>query len=451
MDPSGRPVGEALGVHSPCKRPDVPETGSTWPRNPIDNFVLARLEAGRPRAVAGGRPGDAAAARDARSHRPAADARRDRRVPRATRSPHAYEKVVDRLLQSPRYGERMALPLARRGPLRRQQRIPARRRAVHVALARLGDRGVQQAICRSISFTIEQLAGDLLPNPTLDQKIATGFNRNHRDNARRRHHPRGVRSSNTWSIAWTTTSTVFLGADAGLRALPRSQVRSRSRRRSSISCSRTSTTSPRHGRSRSRQLAAVHQAPTPEQQEQLKDLDAARRGGDEPVRQVGAGAGCGVGGAGCERLPAVAGGAVGAGARIDRTLRRSTARFNGSGDGVVEVTSRAWTGSAAFADGIDRQARRDSTARASSTPATSASFEATTETVHAERLDLSDGGTGAHRDHVLETRPRPKGYTPGPQGRQGPHGRTYAVAVRRRHRVRDREADCSSTDGTMCS
>ena len=92
-------------------------------------------------------------------------------------SPNAYEKLVDRLLASPHYGEHRA-----RGWL---------------DLARYADsNGYQVDLARSIwpyrewvinafnhnqpfdQFTVEQLAGDLLPNPTLEQKIATGFNRN---------------------------------------------------------------------------------------------------------------------------------------------------------------------------------------------------------------------------------------------------------------------------------
>ncbi|HTI71256.1 MAG TPA: DUF1549 domain-containing protein, partial [Candidatus Limnocylindria bacterium] len=92
-------------------------------------------------------------------------------------SSDAYEKLVDRLLASPHYGEHMA-----RGWL---------------DLARYADsNGYQVDLARSIwpyrdwvinafnrnqpfdQFTIDQLAGDLLPNPTLEQKIATGFNRN---------------------------------------------------------------------------------------------------------------------------------------------------------------------------------------------------------------------------------------------------------------------------------
>ena len=94
----------------------------------------------------------------------------------------AYEKVVDRLLKSPRYGEAMALSW-----------LDAARFADSDGYQNDGPREmwrwrdwVIDAYNRNLpfdQFTIEQLAGDLLPNATLDQKIATGFNRNHRYNS----------------------------------------------------------------------------------------------------------------------------------------------------------------------------------------------------------------------------------------------------------------------------
>jgi mono/diheme cytochrome c family protein len=89
----------------------------------------------------------------------------------------AYEKQVDRLLKSPRYGERWArrwLDLARYADTNgyekdRTRSIWAYRDWVIAALNR--DMPFDQ-------FTIEQLAGDLLPDATLSQKIATGFHRN---------------------------------------------------------------------------------------------------------------------------------------------------------------------------------------------------------------------------------------------------------------------------------
>ena len=92
-------------------------------------------------------------------------------------SSDAYEKVVDRLLTSPHYGERWAKPwldLARYGDTHGYEKDPRRtiwpyRDWVINALNK--DMPFDQ-------FTIEQLAGDLLPNPTLDQRIATGFHRN---------------------------------------------------------------------------------------------------------------------------------------------------------------------------------------------------------------------------------------------------------------------------------
>src|SRR5262249_30725418 len=96
----------------------------------------------------------------------------------ADSAPDAYEKVVDRLLKSPRYGEHRArywLDAARYGDthglhLDNYREIwPYREWVINAFNRNLPyDR-----------FVIEQLAGDLLPNATLDQQVATGFNRCH--------------------------------------------------------------------------------------------------------------------------------------------------------------------------------------------------------------------------------------------------------------------------------
>ena len=96
----------------------------------------------------------------------------------ADRSPNAYEKVVDRLLASPHYGERMAIPwldLARYSDTH----------GYHIDSGREmwpWRNWVIKAFNDNMpydQFTVEQIAGDLLPHPSQSQLIATGFNRNH--------------------------------------------------------------------------------------------------------------------------------------------------------------------------------------------------------------------------------------------------------------------------------
>ncbi len=99
----------------------------------------------------------------------------------ADTSANAYEKVVDRLLKSPRYGEQMARPwldMARYADSNGFQvdssrfQWPWRDWVINAFNSNIG----------FDQFTIEQLAGDLLPNPSRSQIVATGFNRNHRLN-----------------------------------------------------------------------------------------------------------------------------------------------------------------------------------------------------------------------------------------------------------------------------
>lgn len=100
----------------------------------------------------------------------------------ADEHPAAFERVVDRLLASPRYGERMAV-----------RWLDAARYADTSGYQSDGERfmwrwrdWVIDAYNQNMpfdQFTIEQLAGDLLPHRSLEQKIATGFHRNHRMNS----------------------------------------------------------------------------------------------------------------------------------------------------------------------------------------------------------------------------------------------------------------------------
>ena len=147
----------------------------TWPRNAIDYFILARLED--------------------EGLRPSAEASREQLIRRlsldliglpptpaeveaflADENPAAYEALVDRLLARPQYGERWARPW-----------LDLARYADSNGFQRDGFRDlwpyrdwVVQALNKDIpfdQFTVEQLAGDLLPGATVDQHIATGFHR----------------------------------------------------------------------------------------------------------------------------------------------------------------------------------------------------------------------------------------------------------------------------------
>lgn len=198
---------------APVQRPQIPVTQATeWIRNPIDAFVLAQLEHER------------------LAPSPAADkATLIRRVSLGLTglpptiddvesfvhdtSDAAWDTTVDRLLASPHYGEQMAVTW-----------LDAARYADTSGYQNDGPRDMWRWRDWVISafntnmpfdqFTIRQLAGDLLPNATLDDRIATGFNRNHRGNAE------GGIVPEEYQVEYVvdrvdTTSTVWLGLTLG--------------------------------------------------------------------------------------------------------------------------------------------------------------------------------------------------------------------------------------------
>ncbi|MEZ6126689.1 MAG: PSD1 and planctomycete cytochrome C domain-containing protein [Planctomycetaceae bacterium] len=171
----------------PVVRPLIPQPDAAtvksfpgWTTNPVDRFLLKRMQA------AGLRPNP--------------DAERETLIRRASldltglpptpaevaefvndASPDAWERVIDRLQASPHYGERMALNW-----------LDYARYADSNGFQSDGSRDIWawrdwviNAYNRNLPFdrfTIEQIAGDMLPDATREQIIATGFNRNHRLN-----------------------------------------------------------------------------------------------------------------------------------------------------------------------------------------------------------------------------------------------------------------------------
>ncbi|MGH9840408.1 MAG: PSD1 and planctomycete cytochrome C domain-containing protein [Blastocatellia bacterium] len=157
--------------------PPLPEVkNKAWARTPVDNFILAEIE---------------------KAHlTPAPEADKVTLIRRlnldliglpptlkeidefvADASPDAYDKLVERLLSSPHYGERWG-----------RHWLDAARYADTNGFEKDRERSIwpyRDWVIKAVNqdmpfdrFTIEQLAGDLLPDPTLDQRIATGFLRN---------------------------------------------------------------------------------------------------------------------------------------------------------------------------------------------------------------------------------------------------------------------------------
>ncbi|WP_169975386.1 PSD1 and planctomycete cytochrome C domain-containing protein [Tautonia rosea] len=163
-------------AYVPPVRPSLPEVGDErWSGNPIDRFIRARL--------------------DDQGLEPSPEADRATLIRRLSLDliglpptpeevdaflgddrPDAYNRLVDRLIASPRYGERWATPW-----------LDLARFADSNGFQRDGFRDVwpyRDWVVRALNadmpfdqFTIEQIAGDLLPDASIDQHIATGFNR----------------------------------------------------------------------------------------------------------------------------------------------------------------------------------------------------------------------------------------------------------------------------------
>ncbi len=173
---AGAPYAKHWAYVKPAPQPPPVVRDTVWPRNPIDHFVLARLER------EGLFPSETAD-RATLLRRVSLDLLGLPPMPEEAAAfmsdarPDAYEQLVDRLLARPAYGERWAamwLDLARYADS--QGYAPDGPRTIW----RWRD-WVINALNENVPydrFTIEQLAGDLLPEASTMQVVATGFNRN---------------------------------------------------------------------------------------------------------------------------------------------------------------------------------------------------------------------------------------------------------------------------------
>ena len=181
-------------------------------RNPVDSFVLARLEKE-------GLSFEPQASRETLVRRVSLDLRGlpptieevDRFV--GDTSPDAYSRLIDRMLKSPHFGEHWAgywLDLARYADTNGYESDEPRTMWAYRDW-------VIDAFNRNLPFdrfTTEQLAGDLLPNPTVEQMVATGFHRNTMLN-----NEAGAKNDEFYDAAVKdrvdTTATVWLGSTVG--------------------------------------------------------------------------------------------------------------------------------------------------------------------------------------------------------------------------------------------
>ena len=197
-------------AYIPPKSQSVPAVEAGKAANPIDNFILAKLQ--QEQLQPSPRADKATLLRrlslDLTGLPPT---EKELQVFMQDKSPVAYEKQVDRLLASPQYGERWAamwLDLARYSDTRGYEKDQYRevwRFRDYVIKSFNQDKPFNQ-------FTIEQLAGDLLPQPSEEQLIATAYHRNTANNDEGGTDDEEFRTaaildrvSNTWEVWQGTT------------------------------------------------------------------------------------------------------------------------------------------------------------------------------------------------------------------------------------------------------
>ncbi len=260
------------------ERPEIPKTQFQI-SNPVDAFVFARLE--RERLA------------------PSKEADKERLIRRVTldltglpptpaevdaflkdTGANAYEKVVDRLLASPRFGERMAWDW-----------LDAARYADSNGYQGDGERTMwpwRDWVVKAYNdnlpfdqFTVWQLAGDLLPKPTREQVLATGFNRNHMINGEGGRIPEENRIEYVFDQT-ETTATVWLGLTVGCARCHDHKFDPILQKEYYALFAYFNQT-PVNGGGGSGQTAPVLDFATPEQEQKRKDAQAAY---DELVKKV---------------------------------------------------------------------------------------------------------------------------------------------------------------------